>query len=59
LMYTALPELMRSFDDIETLAIGLAMIAVVGFLPGGIAASVARIAGRLRGTHQRSGRRLR
>jgi branched-chain amino acid transport system permease protein len=55
LMYTALPELMRSFDDIETLAIGLAMIAVVG----GIAASVARIAGRLRGTHQRSGRRLR
>ncbi len=59
LMYTALPELMRSFDDIETLAIGLAMIVVVGFLPGGIAASVARIATRLRGTHHRSGRRLR
>jgi branched-chain amino acid transport system permease protein len=59
LVYTALPELMRSFDDIETLAIGLAMIAVVGFLPGGIATSVTRLAARLRGTSPFGGGRHR
>ena len=48
LMYTLLPELMRSVDDLETLVIGVAMIAVVGFLPGGIVASVARTTARLR-----------
>jgi branched-chain amino acid transport system permease protein len=58
LMYTVLPELMRSFDDIETLVIGVAMIAVVGFLPGGIVASVARIAARLRGGNGLSDRRV-
>jgi branched-chain amino acid transport system permease protein len=58
LMYTVLPELMHSFDDIETLVIGVAMIAVVGFLPGGIVASVARIAARLRGGNGLSDRRV-
>ncbi|MFM0502864.1 branched-chain amino acid ABC transporter permease [Paraburkholderia caffeinilytica] len=59
LMVTALPELMRSFDDIETLVIGVAMIVVVGFLPGGLAASVARVATRLRRADHLSGRRVR
>lgn len=59
LMVTALPEVMRSFDDIETLVIGVAMIVVVGFLPGGIAASVARVATRLRRADHLSGRRVR
>jgi branched-chain amino acid transport system permease protein len=58
LMYTVLPELMRSFDDIETLVIGVAMIAVVGFLPGGLVASVARIAARLRRENGLSDRRV-
>ena len=59
LMYTLLPELMRSFDDVETLAVGVAMIAVVGFLPGGIVASVARISAGLRKGGTLSGRRVR
>jgi branched-chain amino acid transport system permease protein len=58
LVYTALPELMRSFDDIETLVIGVAMIVVVGFLPGGIVASVTRIAARLRGGSGLNDRRV-
>lgn len=59
LMVTALPELMHSFDDIETLVIGVAMIVVVGFLPGGLAASVARATARLRSGNPLSGRRVR
>ncbi len=37
LLYTALPELVRQFHDIELLILGAAMIAVVGFMPGGLA----------------------
>lgn len=37
LIFTALPELVRSFHDTELLILGAAMILVVGFMPGGIA----------------------
>ncbi len=37
LVFTALPELIRSFHDIELLILGAAMIVVMGFMPGGIA----------------------
>lgn len=37
LLFTALPELMRSMHDAELLVFGIAMIVVVGFLPGGLA----------------------
>jgi branched-chain amino acid transport system permease protein len=37
LLYTALPELMRAWQDVELLLFGLAMIVVVGFVPGGVA----------------------
>ncbi|OZI74878.1 branched-chain amino acid ABC transporter permease [Bordetella genomosp. 12] len=37
LLFTALPELMRDMHDAELLVFGVAMIVVVGFLPGGLA----------------------
>lgn len=37
LLFTALPELMRGMHDAELLVFGVAMIVVVGFLPGGLA----------------------
>ena len=37
LLFTALPEVMRSMHDAELLVFGVAMIVVVGFLPGGLA----------------------
>jgi len=58
LVYTVLPELMRSVDDLETLVVGVAMIAVVGFLPGGIVASVARYVERMRKVQGSRDRRI-
>jgi branched-chain amino acid transport system permease protein len=43
LIFTALPELLRTWHDTELLVFGAAMIIVVGFLPGGVAAGVARL----------------
>lgn len=43
LIYTALPEVMRTWHDTELLLFGVAMIVVVGFFPGGLAASFARL----------------
>lgn len=37
LLFTALPELMRSIHDAELLVFGVAMIVVVGYLPAGLA----------------------
>jgi len=42
-IYTALPEVMRTWHDTELLLFGVAMIVVVGFFPGGLAASFARL----------------
>lgn len=50
LIFTALPELIRSFHDVELLILGAAMILVVGFIPGGIAGYVGR---RLTARHSR------
>lgn len=46
LLFTALPELLRSFHDVELLIFGAAMILVVGFMPGGLGALASRLAGR-------------
>ena len=43
LLYTALPELVRQYHDIELLILGAAMIAVVGFMPGGLAYLVEKL----------------
>ncbi|RBL86433.1 branched-chain amino acid ABC transporter permease [Streptomyces cavourensis] len=40
LLYTALPELMRSIHDAELLVFGVAMILVVGYLPAGLAGAL-------------------
>ncbi|CAG9251967.1 Branched-chain amino acid ABC transporter permease [Paraburkholderia unamae] len=52
LVYTLLPELLHRFDNVETLVVGIAMIVVVGFAPGGIAQSLSRSASRLRGNRK-------
>jgi len=36
LILTVLPELLRSWDDLELLLFGSAMVLVVGFVPGGL-----------------------
>lgn len=46
LIFTALPELTRSLHDAELLIFGIAMIVVVGFMPGGIAGGLANMASR-------------
>ena len=46
LIFTALPELTRSLHDAELLIFGIAMIVVVGFMPGGIAGGLANLASR-------------
>lgn len=43
LLYTALPELIRSFHDVELLILGAAMIVVVGFMPTGLAGLLRRL----------------
>ncbi len=43
LIYTAVPELLRRFQDAELLIFGLAMIGVLLYLPGGIAGLAERI----------------
>ena len=43
LIFTALPELTRSLHDSELLIFGIAMIVVVGFMPGGIAGGLANL----------------
>lgn len=48
LVCTLLPELLHRFDNVETLVVGIAMIVVVGYAPGGIAQSLARFVRRLR-----------
>jgi branched-chain amino acid transport system permease protein len=49
LVYTLLPELLHGFDDVEMLVVGLAMVVVVGFVPGGISQGVGGLVARLRG----------
>ncbi len=46
LIFTALPELTRSLHDAELLIFGVAMIVVVGFMPGGIAGGLANLVSR-------------
>lgn len=41
-IFTAVPELLRKFQDVELLVFGLCMIAVLLFFPGGIASLVGR-----------------
>lgn len=43
LLFTVLPELLRSFHDIELLILGAAMVLVVGFMPGGLAGLFERL----------------
>lgn len=43
LLFTALPELLRAFHDIELLILGAAMVLVVGFMPGGLAGLFERL----------------
>ncbi len=42
-IFTAMPELMRDLQDAELLVFGVAMIVVVGFLPGGVAGGLQRL----------------
>jgi branched-chain amino acid transport system permease protein len=42
LIYTAMPELLRKFQDAELFLFGLCMIIVLLYLPGGIAALLTR-----------------
>jgi branched-chain amino acid transport system permease protein len=42
LIYTAMPELLRKFQDAELFLFGLCMIVVLLYLPGGVAALFAR-----------------
>ena len=46
LIYTAVPELLREFQDAELLIFGLAMIAVLLYLPGGVTGLLRRIGAR-------------
>jgi branched-chain amino acid transport system permease protein len=48
LIYTAMPELLRKFQDAELFLFGLCMIVVLLYLPGGVAALAGRIAARRR-----------
>jgi branched-chain amino acid transport system permease protein len=41
-IFTAVPELLRKFQDVELLVFGLCMILVLLFFPGGIASLIGR-----------------
>jgi branched-chain amino acid transport system permease protein len=43
LVYTAAPELLRAFHDVELLLFGLGMILVLMFFPGGLAGLAQRL----------------
>jgi len=43
LLFTVLPELLRTFHDLELLILGAAMILVVGFMPSGLSGLPERI----------------
>ncbi|RIJ05892.1 branched-chain amino acid ABC transporter permease [Achromobacter sp. K91] len=43
LVYTAVPELLRAFHDVELLLFGLGMILVLMFFPGGLAGLAQRL----------------
>lgn len=46
LIFTVMPELMRDLQDAELLVFGIAMIVVVGFIPGGVAGWLQRLRAR-------------
>lgn len=46
IIFTAVPELLRKFQDVELLVFGLCMIVVLLFFPGGIASLLGRRAAR-------------
>lgn len=46
LLFTVLPELLRSFHDVELLILGAAMVVVVGFMPDGLAGLAERLSRR-------------
>jgi branched-chain amino acid transport system permease protein len=52
LIYTAMPELLRRFQDAELFLFGLCMIVVLLYVPGGVAGLLARLGGRSTGLPQ-------
>ena len=48
LLYSALPELLRTFEDFEILLFGVSLIVVLLFLPGGIAGALGILVERIR-----------
>ncbi|MCW2238928.1 branched-chain amino acid ABC transporter permease [Azospirillum canadense] len=56
LLYTAVPEALRSLGDFELFLFGLCMILVLLFFPGGIAAAVSTLGNRLFGKKKAGGR---
>lgn len=47
LLYSVLPELLRAFEDFETLLFGASLVVVLLFLPGGIAGSLGALGRRI------------
>jgi branched-chain amino acid transport system permease protein len=43
LVFTVIPELLQSFHDLQLLIFGVGMIAVLMFVPGGIAGMLERL----------------
>ncbi|NYZ18325.1 branched-chain amino acid ABC transporter permease [Azospirillum sp. ROY-1-1-2] len=48
LIFTVVPELLRSFGDLELFLFGLSMILVMLFMPGGVAGGLEALAGRFK-----------
>ena len=48
LIYTAVPELLRAFKDLEIFVFGLSMVLVLLFFPDGIAGALSRLGRRFK-----------
>jgi branched-chain amino acid transport system permease protein len=55
LIYTAVPELLRAFEDLEIFVFGLSMVVVLLFFPDGIAGALSRLLRRKKRTDASAG----